>query len=276
MATNITTMDAVVVAAVQALSLDCSRLLDSLQDIQRGNKEPLYKCQNMCKQCLLEKATSSIETKLQQYVQAMLDFTFYTESILVAEEFPQEKSQSQVEKLLRQLEIPLELAQKVLPKKQIVDILGAEIYECVRWRQGALLYMFCDTINRDDNRRETNKECFLQNILKGVHHLTGMLVVRTSQNANFSYNDEETYNLVKEGIYSNTHVLNLMYKGEMCYWYLENVNQHAQSHSEDRVRLTKEGRKALQTYIRLTEGPLKNNGWSSDRAKQLLNTPYFS
>lgn len=32
--------------------------------------------------------------------QAMLDFTFYTESILTDEEFPQERCQSQVEKLL--------------------------------------------------------------------------------------------------------------------------------------------------------------------------------
>lgn len=37
-----------------------------------GDKEPLYKCQNMCKQCLSEKATSSVETKLQQYAQVRI------------------------------------------------------------------------------------------------------------------------------------------------------------------------------------------------------------
>lgn len=281
MAANLTTMDvkrdpAVVVAAVQALALDCSRLLESLQEINRGDKEPLYKCQNMCKQCLSEKATSSVETKLQQYAQAMLDFTFYTESILTDEEFPQERCQSQVEKLLKQLEIPLELAQKVLPQKQVADILGVEIYECVRWRQGALLYMLCSIINGDDNRRERNKDSFLQNILKGVEYLTGMLSIQRSKNANFSCNDEQTYNLVKEGIYSDTHVLNLMYTGEMCYWYLQNMNQNAESNSKDSVSLAMKGKAALQTYLRLTEGPLKSCGWSSDRAIQLLNTPYFS
>lgn len=45
---------------------------------------------------------------------------------------------------------------------QVADILGVEIYECVRWRQGALLYMLCSIINEDDNRRERNKDCFLQ------------------------------------------------------------------------------------------------------------------
>ena len=78
------------------------------------------------------------------------------------------------------------------------------------------------------------------------------------------------------GIYSDTHVLNLMYTGEMCYWYLENIKQHGRSNSEDSVSLATKGKAALQTYIRLTEGPLKSCGWSTDRAKQLLNTPYFS
>lgn len=40
---------------------------------------------------------------------------------------------------------------------------------------------------------------FFQNILKGVEYLTGMLSIQRSKNANFSCNDEQTYNLVKEG-----------------------------------------------------------------------------
>ena len=38
---------------------------------------------------------------------------------------------------------------------QSKDILGDELLECLYWRRGALLYMYCSTVCEDEKRDKT-------------------------------------------------------------------------------------------------------------------------
>lgn len=35
----------------------------------------------------------------------------------------------------------------------MVDVLGPEIMECMAWRKGALMYMYCATVQEEDKAR---------------------------------------------------------------------------------------------------------------------------
>lgn len=70
------------------------------------------------------------------------------------------------------------------------------------------------------------------------------------------------------GMFSDTHVLALMYAGEMSYWLVS----HFQPPDEaQHTQLTQQCDHFLSTYIAVTEGPLKQHGWSTARAKQILS-----
>lgn len=72
------------------------------------------------------------------------------------------------------------------------------------------------------------------------------------------------------GLFSDTHVLALMYAGELCWWFLDSMTE------DDRVKYTNFHAKdiaidCLQTYIKASEGPLKGKGWNCDKAKDLIS-----
>ena len=49
---------------------------------------------------------------------------------------------------------------------QLEEVLGSEIAECLHWRRGALLYMYCSTVQEDKERLKRNSETFRQVHLK--------------------------------------------------------------------------------------------------------------
>ena len=160
--------------------------------------------------------------------------------------------------------------------------------ECIYWRRGALLYMYCNTVNKHpDKQTDQYTDC----LSKGIQELSAMLSVRTRPKGAESQ-DEQTQKLLEEGkyfvlispgllqsstiylsllytgIFSDTHVLALMYAGEMCYWLLTHSEP---SDTSQHTQLVKQCHHFLTTYIFVTEGPLKLHGWSTDRAKQILS-----
>ncbi|XP_029640793.1 UPF0600 protein C5orf51 homolog isoform X1 [Octopus sinensis] len=265
-----------VVNLLQTLASDCNKMLRTNNNADNYEKsETLSKCSLMCNEGL--SGNISLKHQLQLYAKAMLDFTFYTESILTETDFPEHSSEEKVRDLLKQLEKPVELCQELFPQEQVGEILGAEIYECICWRQGALLYMYCSTVNDDAERRNRTKDMFNQNLLKGIHYLSKMFLVRKCQdNEEFQSNCQHTINLIKKGIYSDTHLLSLMYKGDLCNWYLQSCNTETSQGTDRSIDVISEGRTALETFIQITDGPLKNQGWSSERAKELLKGPQFT
>ena len=71
------------------------------------------------------------------------------------------------------------------------------------------------------------------------------------------------------GLFSDTHVLALIYGGELCSWY------HRWSTPEDRLKYKWEtyretGETLLKCYLNACNGPLKGTGWSTSQAEKLL------
>ncbi|XP_059550842.1 RAB7A-interacting MON1-CCZ1 complex subunit 1 isoform X5 [Myotis daubentonii] len=106
---------------------------------------------------------------------------------------------------------------------QHCDLLGDELLECLSWRRGALLYMYCHSLTK---RREwlTRKSGLLKEYLvDGISYLLQMLNYRcpTQLDEGVSFQDLDTAKLLSEGIFSDIHLLAMMYSGEMCYWGLK-------------------------------------------------------
>lgn len=69
------------------------------------------------------------------------------------------------------------------------------------------------------------------------------------------------------GIYSDTHLLALMYGGEMCYWLAKSTAEPAELDKS----IISVGRDMLKTYVDSIEQlPELQAVWNTDRAKQLL------
>lgn len=71
------------------------------------------------------------------------------------------------------------------------------------------------------------------------------------------------------GIYTDTHLLAMMYAGELCYWLRQLKVMH-RLHPTPAVEDGKIGIKYLQDYLKVVKGPLSVQGWSTERAEQLL------
>ncbi|PKU41856.1 hypothetical protein llap_7831 [Limosa lapponica baueri] len=82
---------------------------------------------------------------LQLYTQAVLDITYFEENQLVDEDFPEESSLQKVKELICILSEPEDLVRECNINEEPINILGAELLECLYWRKGALLYMYCHT-----------------------------------------------------------------------------------------------------------------------------------
>ena len=67
------------------------------------------------------------------------------------------------------------------------------------------------------------------------------------------------------GIYSDTHMLALMYCGEMCVW----CSQYCGDDSCVRTQ-TDLGIRCLQTFCEMVSGPLKGKGWTATQAHSYL------
>ncbi|XP_054843146.1 RAB7A-interacting MON1-CCZ1 complex subunit 1 isoform X2 [Eublepharis macularius] len=173
---------------------------------------------------------------------------------------------------------------------QPLSVLGVELLECLYWRRGALLYMFCHTVKGRKEWLMEKMETFKKFLSEGVNYLVKMLGFRCSVDLNeeFVSQDADTARLLHEGIFSDTHLLAMMYSGEMCYWGLNyfgkgkpplqstdsgsNSEQHCSARTEI-VDFRDMGEKMLKKYIDVCEGPLREHEWNTRNAKLILD--YF-
>ncbi|KAM3655245.1 RAB7A-interacting MON1-CCZ1 complex subunit 1 isoform 2-T2 [Ammospiza maritima maritima] len=136
------------------------------------------------------------------------------------------------------------------------------------------------------------RECSIKECLHdGVQYLMKMLSFRCplQLDEDISLQDKDTARLLSEGIFSDTHLLAMMYSGEMCYWGLKHCGEGKQeslesidpvSNSDPGSRsqsisldFQETGRNMLTKYVAVCEGPLKGQGWNTTTAKQMLH--YF-
>ena len=170
---------------------------------------------------------------------------------------------------------------------KLCGLLGAELLECLSWRRGALLYMYCHSLTK---RREwlLRKSNLLQKYLvDGINYLLQMLNYRcpVQLNEGVSFQDLDTAKLLSTGVFSDIHVLAMMYSGEMCYWGLKHcTDQQSENHEVDTdvfgasctthketLDFREVGEKILKKYVSVCEGPLKEQEWNTANAKQILS-----
>ncbi|XP_076218345.1 RAB7A-interacting MON1-CCZ1 complex subunit 1 [Aptenodytes patagonicus] len=228
---------------------------------------------------------------LQLYTQAVLDITYFEENQLVDEDFPEESSLQKVKELTCILSEPEDLVRECNVNEEPINILGAELLECLYWRKGALLYMYCHTAKERSEWLQENIAIFKKCLNDGVHYLMKMLSFRCplQLNEDVSLQDKDTARLLSEGVFSDTHLLAMMYSGEMCYWGLRHCGEGKQESLEttdsasnrDLGRRSQSvlldfremGKTMLMKYVAVCEGPLKGQGWNTTTATQMLR--YF-
>ncbi|XP_075040193.1 RAB7A-interacting MON1-CCZ1 complex subunit 1 [Mixophyes fleayi] len=216
---------------------------------------------------------------LHLYSQAILDITFFEENQLVDEEFPGDDSLQKVRELIQMLLEPENLLEECKLHKQDM-VLDVDVQECLRWRRGALLYMYCHTVGERESWLLRDQRTFHQCLEDGVYYLLKMLHTRNPIHLNdgVSVQDVNTATLLAKGIFSDIHVLALMYCGEMCSWavmYCTEVVQTSEigPNSETRNKILnfrEVGENVLETYVGVCEGPLSGQGWNTDNAKKIL------
>ncbi|KAM6034525.1 RAB7A-interacting MON1-CCZ1 complex subunit 1 isoform 2-T2 [Chlamydotis macqueenii] len=263
------TIDVLHLAVKDAFLAKGSATLDKLKDLcNEGKEHP--------------------STLLQLYTQATLDITYFEENQLVDEDFPEESSLKKVKELICILSEPEDLVRECNINEEPINILGAELLECLYWRKGALLYMYCHTAKERSEWLQENIATFKMCLNDGVHYLIKMLSFRwpLQLNEDVSLQDKDTARLLSEGVFSDTHLLAMMYSGEMCYWGLQHCGEGKQesleridpvSNSDLGCRsqsvsldFRETGKNMLTKYVAVCEGPLKGQGWNTTAAKQML------
>ncbi|XP_074788054.1 RAB7A-interacting MON1-CCZ1 complex subunit 1 [Athene noctua] len=225
---------------------------------------------------------------LQLYTQAVLDITYFEENQLVDVDFPEESSLQKVKELINILSEPEDLVKKCNINEEPINILGAELLECLYWRKGALLYMYCHTAKERSKWLRENSTIFKKCLNDGVHYLMKMLSFRCplQLNDDVSLQDKDAARLLSEGVFSDTHLLAMMYSGEMCYWGLRHGGERKQESLETVASVPSSdldcrsqcvlldfretGKNMLTKYVAVCEGPLKGQGWNTSTAKQML------
>lgn len=236
--------------------------------------------------CGEEKKCSNPSNLLELYTQAILDMTYFEENKLVDEDFPEDSSQK-VKELITFLSEPEILVKENNMYSKPCNLLGDELLECLSWRRGALLYMYCHSLTK---RREwlTRKSGLLKEYLvDGISYLLQMLNYRcpTQLDEGVSFQDLDTAKLLSEGIFSDIHLLAMMYSGEMCYWGLKlcadrqpenqdvdtSVPGASSTTHREPLDFREVGERILRKYVSVCEGPLKEQEWNTTNAKQILN-----
>ncbi|KAM4710317.1 RAB7A-interacting MON1-CCZ1 complex subunit 1 [Discoglossus pictus] len=229
--------------------------------------------------CSEKTETFNISSFLQLYSKAILDITFFEENRLVDEDFPDDSSLQKVKDLIHILSEPEHLVEETNLCNKPPLALEDDVLECLHWRRGALLYMYCHTVRDRQGWLQKNRSLFKQCLKDGVFYLLKMLSSKNPVQLNdSSFQDLKTAILLSQGMLSDIHVLALMYCGEMCYWALKYCpNQEDGSNAEcyDEAHMPtldfhEIGTNILEKYISVCEGPLLGHGWSTENAKNIL------
>jgi hypothetical protein len=162
----------------------------------------------------------------------------------------------------------------------VKTLLGIDFAECLLWRKGALLYAYCNcklnneelVQQNDDLFDEDMKHKLLSYLIEGIQWFR--LLLRQRQPIDDLLIDDKidittTQSLIEKNIFSDNHLLSMMYLSEMCFWYQKYSNEWKLYLYTD-FDLKQCAKCYLNIYINAVENYFKNIGWSCDRAKHLL------
>ncbi|MEQ2212733.1 hypothetical protein XENOCAPTIV_004180 [Xenoophorus captivus] len=134
--------------------------------------------------------------------------------------------------------------------------------------------MYCHTLHQRKQWIKKNKDTFIKCIQEGVRYLMRMLQVRNTVKLNDGVvlHDSATASILSEGIFSDTHLLTMMYIGEMCFWAVKYEDCSADSTDhKDGLQFRDIGTQILNKYVHACEGPLQGQGWNTENAKEILS-----
>ncbi|XP_064358926.1 RAB7A-interacting MON1-CCZ1 complex subunit 1-like isoform X4 [Dromaius novaehollandiae] len=181
----------------------------------------------------------------------------------------EEKEKTYCSKLL-QLYTQAVLDITYFEENQLVDEDFPEDYSLPKVKE-----LICVLSEPEDLVKECNinEEC----LNDGIHYLMKMLSFRCplQLDEDVSFQDKDT------GMFSDTHLLAMMYSGEMCYWGLKHCGEGKQKSLEMTNPVSSRsqgasldfrdvGKNVLTKYVAVCEGPLKGQGWNTTSAKQML------
>ncbi|XP_068727083.1 RAB7A-interacting MON1-CCZ1 complex subunit 1-like isoform X1 [Montipora capricornis] len=270
---------------IAELQAECTQICKNMTDCVQ--LQLLEKAENKYKKCLSVLKTGQISTDrelaiqfFQEYSQALLDVTYVVECQLVNEDFPQDRSAEEIKHLIDRLDQPEQLVKEMFGSDmRAVDVLGIDLLECLSWRRGALFYMYCHTVVNDSERRRMNAVHIMECTVEGVRYLQSMLSVRSplilEEYRDADIKDSDAVNLLKKGLFNDTHLLALMYAGEMCYWHWKICREGYKDVSSLQNRALNfdsltNGTKLLQKFVNVVKTQLQGKGWDFSRAEQIL------
>ncbi|XP_078353608.1 RAB7A-interacting MON1-CCZ1 complex subunit 1-like [Oculina patagonica] len=274
---------------IKELQEECIEIRKNTLDA--GEHILLDKAEDKCKACihLLEKGQNAASNKgmlykiLQQYSQALLDATYVVECRLVNEDFPRDRSEKEIKHLIERLDQPEEIVNEMFgSESKAGQVLGSEVMECLLWRRGALFYMYCHTLFNDPQRRQHNAVHLMQCAESGFKYLESMLCVRSplvlDMQKNVEAKNADMVHLLREGVFSDTHLLALMYAGELCYWHwlieketgTDVCGRDANKSSAKNFNSVSNGKRFLQKFVDIVKESFKGKGWDCTRAEQIL------
>lgn len=202
----------------------------------------------------------------------MLDFTFIHETLLVDSAFPADSADTTIAAIQENLDRIFHVAKATFPDETAVEMLGEEVTECVHWRKGGLLYMFSHTVESEG--RQVDPSYYKQCLEDGVLELDKMLTTRKPIKVPSDVGADDTLQLFGKGVYSDVHLLAMMYAAEMCYWYQQAMDKGCFTSgpvSEGRsFKARQKGLCYLENYLSTVRGPLKGQGWSTSRAEEIM------
>lgn len=268
-----------------------------LVDARLDEEEDPSLCQALQRLALCragEATREGVAGAARNWAQGLLDVTFAIENILVDAEFSDRAAFDEVSELLASIERRAVALTAAWPPSSddhpqedggdkdtaaMVHWFGDGLAECVHWRRGALAYMLTATLAAD--RRPLPRPLLLQ----GLRELDRMVATR-GDGMKASVADAEGSEGVRmmllEGILSDTHLLAVVYGGEMCYWGTQEWSFPAEEEegggdrAEEVGGLRAKGVALLTRYIKcvevMTEGASGGvgAGWDTARAQQLL------
>ncbi|KAK7100190.1 RAB7A-interacting MON1-CCZ1 complex subunit 1-like [Littorina saxatilis] len=264
---------------LQRISEDIDKNIhDATEETSQFLQHCKKKCSSLQQSSQAQDLTpASLKSVLQDTAHMVLDYTYLDETLLAEAEFPAENATDRINAIFDQLDLTCKVANECFQNKPVLETLGEELVECIHWRKGALLYMYCHTL--ESNNRPCDPSKYKQCLEEGVGHLGNMLSTRQPTAVPNSLSADDTLQLFSQGVYSDTHLLAMMYAGEMCYWYQQAVDKKLFSPDtpgspgtgdSDAFNAKTQGLRYLDRYLSAVKGPLKGQDWNTSRAEEIV------
>lgn len=108
-----------------------------------------------------DKKPDLLKKAMYNYSQSILDLTYFQECVQSNSDFADEASLDALSKIIHTLSLPAQAFKGSL-EEGLVAVLGTEVLECLYWRVGAVLYMYCYSLyNKEERRKNMDVDKFL-------------------------------------------------------------------------------------------------------------------